>query len=524
VGGTAPTAPAANSTTTAAAPGVGGGTAVVRLAGDWGNPIDGGQTVTTATGGMLATAMYDRLIDLDPTSGQPIPYLASSWTVAPNAVTFKIRQDATCSDGTPVDASVVYNSFARFISPDLKSRWPVTVFGAGPYTIAKDDAAQTFTFTTPQPFNNLLPAFAWYWTGIICPAGLQPGADFTTQSYGSGPYVFKSAEQGTEYVMTKRDGWNWGPPGISDPNGRPDVFDVKVVTNETTAANLLLTGGLDIAPIGGPDQTRLSNQKDALTETVSAGYAPYTLQINEAPGRPGTDMKVRQAMLTALDPNAWNQAALAGTGTVSSNFQANPGGPCYTDLTPIMPKPDPNAAKQILLDAGYTPGADGHMQKDGQPLTITVLGSTTNGSSTEYMGSALEQAGFKTVLNVTDYNTFAATFAKTDYDIIVGLFGSPLPIPANTANFFSGKFPPDGNNRLNRDDPQLAQLVTNAYAAPPGDQACAAWKDLNTYMITNAIALPWVSPSTFWYSKKDTWRYVPEGPVLDPVTVVRVKR
>jgi peptide/nickel transport system substrate-binding protein len=516
-------APAATPPTVGAAQAVGGGTVIVRLGGDWGNPVDGGQTVTSAPGGMLAQAMYDRLVDLNAQTGEVLPYLASSWTVTPNSATFKIRQDATCSDGTPINAGVVYNSFARFISPDTKSRWPVTIFGAGPYTISKDDAAQTFTFATPQPFNNLLQAFAWYWTGIVCPAGLQPGADFTTQSYGSGPYVFKSAVQGSDYIVTKRQGWTWGPQGVSDSNGRPDTVDFKVITNETTAANLLLTGGLDIAPIGGPDQPRLSNEKGTLTETLSPGYAPYTLQINEATGRPGTDKAVRQAMLTALDPNAWNQAALAGTGTVSTNFQSNPGGPCYTDLSSIMPKPDPNASRQILLNDGYTPAPDGHVQKNGQPLTITVLGSTTNGSSTEYMASALEQAGFTTMLNVTDYNSFAQAFGKTDYDIVVGLFGSPMPIPANTANFFTGKFPPEGNNRLNRDDPDLAKLVASAYAAPPGDAACAAWKDLNSYMITNYIAFPWVSPATFWYARKDNFRYAPMGATLDPPTIVRVK-
>jgi peptide/nickel transport system substrate-binding protein len=493
---------------------------VVRLGGDWGNPIDGGQTVTSAPGGMLAEAMYDRLVDFNLKTGEVVPYVATSWTVTPNSVTFKIRQDATCSDGTPINASVVYNSFARFISPDTKSRWPATIFGPGPYSISKDDAAQTFTFSTEQPFNNLLQAFGWYWTGIICPAGLQPGADFTTQSYGSGPYVFKSAVQGSEYVMSRRDGWNWGPQGISDPGARPETFDVKVITNETTAANLLVTGGLDIAPIGGQDQTRLSNDT-TVSETRSAGFAPYTLQINEAQGRPGTDMAVRQAMLSAIDPTSWNQAALAGTGIVSTNFQATPGGYCYADLSSIEPKPDPTAARQVLLNDGYTPGPDGHMQKDGQPLTVTVLGSTINGSGTEYMASALEQAGFKTVLNVVDYDSFAQAFGKTDYDIVVGLFVSYLPVAANTATFFTGKFPPDGNNRINREDPKLASLVANAYAAPPGDAACAAWKDFNTYMIQNYLALPWIAPVTFWYSKKDSFSFAPMGQVLDPPTVVR---
>jgi peptide/nickel transport system substrate-binding protein len=268
------------------------------------------------------------------------------------------------------------------------------------------------------------------------------------------------------------------------------------------------------------DANRLQADR-SLSTSFAPSYAPYTLQINEAPGRPGTDQAVRQAMLTALDPKAWNQAALGGQGIVSTNFQSNPGGYCYADLSSLMPKPSTSAARQVLLNAGYSAGSDGHMQKNGKTLQITILGSTTTGDGPEYMQSQLEAAGFKTVLNNTDYNTFAATFGRTDYDIVVGLFGATSPAPPGTANFFTGKFPPAGNNRINRDDPQLAQLVADAYAAPPGAAACAAWKAFNTYMIKNWLAFPWVAPKTFWFDKKNAFTYVPVGPTLEVPTLVR---
>ena len=511
---------AATSTTPTA---VGGGTANIRINGDWGNPVDGGATVSGTQGGVIAEGMYDRLIDYNYKTGAIVPYLASSWTVTSDSVTFKIRGGATCSDGTPVNASVVYNSFARFISPQTASRWAVTILGPGPYKIAKDDAAQTFTFTTPAPFNNLLPAFGWYWTGVVCPAGLQPGANFTKQSYGSGPYVFESATQGADYVMVKRKDWSWGPKGNSNPAGRPDRLDFKVVANETTAANLLLTGGLDIANIGGPDLDRLQQDK-TMDSYVGQAYAPYIVQMSELPGTPGADETVRKAVYTAIDPKAWNQAALQGTGIMSTNFQSMPGGYCYSDLSSLMPKPSAAAAKQILLNAGYTLDGSGKLAKGGKELTINVVGSTTTGSGAEYLSSALNQAGINTVLNNTDYAVFAQNYANMKFDLLVGLFGAPVPAGgANTANFFSGKLPPAGNNRLGRDDPQLAQLVANAYAYPPGDQACAAWKAINTYVIKNSIALPWIAPTYYWFSRKGTFSYIPVGVVLDPPTVVRLK-
>lgn len=189
-----------------------------------------------------------------------------------------------------------------------------------------------------------------------------------------------------------------------------------------------------------------------------------------------------------------------------------------------MPKPSASAAKQMLENAGYTLDSNGKLARDGKELVINVVGSTTTGSGAEYISTSLNDAGIATQLTNTDYATFAQNYANMKFDVLIGLFGAPVPAGgANTANFFSGKIPPAGNNRLGLTGPQLATLVANAYAYPPGDQACAAWKALDTYMLKNSIALPWVAPTYYWFSKKGTFSYVGVGVVLDPVTVVRVK-
>src|SRR5258708_1947279 len=132
-------------------PKIAGGTVNIRLNSDWGVPIDGGQSVTTANGIALAAAMYDSLVYLDVSTGKVLPYVAASWTQTPTSITFKLRDDVTCADGTRVTPTVVYNSFARYISPELKSRWAQPAFGVGPYSIAKDDAAGTVAFSVAKP-------------------------------------------------------------------------------------------------------------------------------------------------------------------------------------------------------------------------------------------------------------------------------------------------------------------------------------------------------------------------------------
>ena len=59
---------------------------------------------------MAAVNLYDGLISVD-SKGNLIPELAESWVVSPDAkeVTFKIRDDAKFTDGSPVEASdVIY--------------------------------------------------------------------------------------------------------------------------------------------------------------------------------------------------------------------------------------------------------------------------------------------------------------------------------------------------------------------------------------------------------------------------------
>jgi peptide/nickel transport system substrate-binding protein len=501
-----------------------GGTVTIRLPGDWGNPIDG-HTVTSAYGIMLASMMYDTLLYLDPADGQLSPYLAETWEVTPTSVTVQLRDDATCSDGTPVTPTVVRDSFARFIAPETGSRWVQTTLGPGPFTLEADDAAGTFTITTEAPFAPLLTGLSDPRAAIVCPSGLQPGADFTKASHGSGAFVFESAVQGDEYVATRRDDWTWGPKGTTagDP-GFPERLVFKVITSDTTAANSLTTGGLDIANISGIDVDRLVNDP-TVDHIQSEGGAPYVLMLNQAPTRPTADETVRRAVIQALDPRAWTVAAGEPEAPVSTNIHINPGGYCYTDLSSILPTPSVDAARQILLDAGYTADGEGKLAKDGQPLALRVLGTGFTGSGVEYIADTLEQVGVTVDLVNTDYNTFAQNFGKTDYDVVIGLFGGlTKSAPTSTPLFMVGTFASEGgNNRINLDDPELQRLVEAAYGAPTEEEACAAWEAFNRYAIENAITIPWASSVTHWFSRAGEFSYRPVSSYLQPTTIRRLK-
>ena len=65
-------------------------------------------------------ALFEGLVSYDPATLDPTPGLAESWTISDDGLTytFKLRK-SNWSDGTPITAQTVVDSWLRFLSPEL---------------------------------------------------------------------------------------------------------------------------------------------------------------------------------------------------------------------------------------------------------------------------------------------------------------------------------------------------------------------------------------------------------------------
>ena len=102
----------------------------------------------------------------------------------------------------------------------------------------------TLKLAAPAPFvlNGLasLP--------IVCPGGMDDRKSLAQATAGTGPYELTEAAPGDHYTYQIRDGYTWGPNGATTATeGMPDTIVMKIVQNETTSANLLLSGDLNAA-------------------------------------------------------------------------------------------------------------------------------------------------------------------------------------------------------------------------------------------------------------------------------------
>ena len=487
------TAGAATSAAPAAAEPI--GPISVRLLGNWTTLDVQGQA--ESSGSTIAYAAYDRLVARD-ADGKIIPYLASSWEASASKVTFKLRTDATCADGTPVTPTVAANSFKRLFDPKTPSFNRPRIFGPGPYTVAADDAASTLTVGVATPFGDLLDAFAHYASSIICPAGLTDPAKLQDQMFGSGPYVMTESVRGDHVTLKRRDSWKWGPKGTTAAD-LPEQITIKVVTNDTTAANLLLTGGLDVGRVDGPDITRLLNEK-SLTVNESHGFQSFPLVFQHKDGHPTADERVREALMSVIDPKAWAQAAFQKT--IVTAALSTPDVRCADpSVSKYLPQQSTDRALSLLKDAGWTMQG-GKLTKDGQQMTITIISSQTfyQRAAPEYIQSQFSKLGINAVVKDTDQPTFLTALRSANFDVVVVAATGAPPIISYATGSMSGSPPPpagDGSNYGFIQDPQLEDAITKATASTD----CATWNEVSRILLTKHHAEPIAAPVWFTFTK-----------------------
>jgi peptide/nickel transport system substrate-binding protein len=319
---------------------------------------------------------------------------------------------------------------------------------------------------------------------------------------GSGPYQLVEAVHGDHVTMKRRDDWSWGPNGITAKD-IPSQITYKVVTNETTAANLLLTGGLDISKVAGADVPRLLAESSLINKTATSFYN-YTIVFSQDPTHPTADEKVRQALISGIDLDQWNQAANQGRGVVSPSF-IMPIADCFDGNAAQyrVKDPSPDKTHQLLLADGYTAGPDGKLQKGGQPLTIVLVSTTTTGlgNGGEYLAAQWSQAGVTVDSRITgDFNTFLQRATKGDFDVVTTVYPFDQPNPNNALSVFLGPPIPTGTNWAKSSNP-AAEAAFAAAEKTVGDERCKNWATVQEELVKNWSILPSASPNVYWFSR-----------------------
>lgn len=501
-----------------AAVGPNGGTVSVRLIADWDN-LDPAKT-RNVYGMQMVLAFYDRLVALD-SDGKVVPSLAESWTATANSATFKLKQGVSCADGTALTPTIVADSLKRLGAPETKAPLASRTFGKSGFTVTADDSASTVTVQTVDPID-LITQMTAPWTAVVCPAGLKNPDALASTPAGTGPFTLEKAVRGDSYTLAARKEYAWGPFGAkaTDP-GYPEKVVFRLVDNETTAANLLTTGDLDVGLVTGIDYQRVASDS-ALARTDKETFGIHYLLFNQAPGRVMADPVVRMALSLAVDSEAFNKAAHFGRGKVASSFGSDKIS-CYDPATKSLVAGFDLPKAQALLDqAGWKMGSDGVRTKDGKPLEIIFVGGNLTNSGPEYVAEAFRKLGVSVKVAAGDANAqMERLFETNDFDVSID---SVLPLQPTFdagASYLVGEGPPKGNNIGNIQNAAFAEAVAAATKAEP-DQRCGYWSGAQKALLTSADIKPLTYEVVSWFGRGVAFK-LEHTHLIEPSSIRRTK-
>ncbi|WP_024793973.1 ABC transporter substrate-binding protein [Tomitella biformata] len=420
-----------------------------------------------STGGTELAAVYDVLIKYDNDSHSFEPQLAKSIQASPDYLTWtlELREGVRFSDGTAFDADAVVSSIDRY--NERGGAYSALFKEMVQSTVAKDST--TVEFTLSQPWQNF-PAILSYGHGmIVAPSALQ-GEDFTP--IGAGAFTVESLQPAQELRLKARSDYWGGEPHL-------DGLRFVAIAGEQPKLDALRTGGLDMIYLREADTT--STAKGEFPGFLDITNMSILGNINNAPGRPGSDVRVRQAMAYAIDPEVVNQRAWDGAGMAGSDM-FGPQSVWHGDATGV--KPDSTKA-QDLLDQTKAEGFDGK-------ITYLTVNTPDQQKVALAVQAQLNAVGFDTTIEYVSTATdmVVRTIVDRDYDMTWGAYDvSDIDPEIRLFNTLSST----RNNTISLKSPEMDALLSEVLSAPDADAKRAAINQIQEFVNREQPFLTWAS-------------------------------
>ena len=383
------------------------------------NPLllNGGEINKYATG-----LMFLPLMELDADLNFE-GMLADSITTEDNK-NFIVHIDdaATWSDGTPVTADDVVYTALRLASPVIgNTAMMYYVFeGVGDDGFVEEGAEsidgiqkvddKTVQFTTKEemPITTFENSYARYLLTLpkhvieqYSEEELSTADWFNHPDVVSGPFIVTDFDV-DHYISyeANKDYWK-GAPKI-------DKLNIKIVDGSQLYAGLQ-SGEIDITQQTMSDIPQEDYESVEALDNVDVVYgSPVTNQSVFIQTKNGPDVKVRQAMLYAIDRQQILEELLNGHGEIVDGFLSS-ASPFYDDsLTPVSY--DPEKAKALLEEAGW----DG-----SQTIRFYVnSGDSTFVNAASIIAAEWAAVGIKAEIQTVDFATLMSVAGTEDYDVL----------------------------------------------------------------------------------------------------------
>jgi len=371
----------------------------------------------SASRGYQALVYAGGLITRDPQHPERfIPWLAQSWDVSADHLTytFHLRPDIRWSDGQPITSADFKWTFEQALKPENQYPYASNFEPIVSYE-APDPSTIMVTLREPSAVGldnadviGPLPKHVWEhldWND----AGLNP--EIMAPSVVSGPFKLKEWQRDHHATFVANELYFKGRPKL-------DSYTIQIVPSQAVAFEKLRAGEVDRAEFEPADIERARHLDNVtvyewLPAAASWSYLGFNLRKPYL-----QDVRVRRAMAYAIDRQLIVDKIMYGLG--APIYSAYP--PTCWCYNPDVPHYDynPERARQLLAEAGWTPGSDGIVTKDGERLHLRMIYGPNTSKVRERIATVAQEEfrkiGIEVELQGLEWGTFLQAVHSPPFD------------------------------------------------------------------------------------------------------------
>lgn len=442
---------------------------------------------TTARGAAEVLFMAgDTLMALDYDLKTPVPGLAKSYAVSPDGLTytFKLREGVSFCSGKKLTAQDVANSYKRWLDPETKGleRWR-----AGPVDSITAPDPLTVVYKLKRPYGDLLRQMTQHGHTIVNTEQTAAlGPDFGVKGFdGTGPFCFQSWTPRNEVVLTRHEGYDWGPSIYASPKPKVDRIVWKIVPEETTRLTALQTGQAELTRYL-PYYALSDLQKSKSLTLNKAPVYNWTFFVGFKVDKAlVSDERVRQAFNLAIDRKTLTEVITFRHGKAATSMLA-------TDTPTPGSTPfqfDPKRAEKLLDEAGWIKGSDGIRVKNGvrlSPLHYGISGYWKD--IMEAVQGDLRRIGVDLRVQLFDSTVAWGKLATQEFDSFSMGYGYTSTGEGLSTYFISTSVPTP--NRMNWKDAETDKWLGEGDAQLDPKKADAKFSQVLGKLSSSAVWIP----------------------------------
>ena len=346
--------------------------------------------------------------------GEVIPALAKSWSVSPDGLTysFQLQSNVTFHNGVKFDANIA--KFALNRVRDANSLNPQKRFFENIKSI-ETVRSDLLVITLSRPISTLLYKLSWAAFVMVEPS---TSDNNKTNPVGTGPYSFVSWTKGDRIILQRNSNY-WGKKSAIEQA----VF--RFIANPQSQVAALIAGDVDAFPeFTAPELMSSFENHPHLTTKIGKTPMKMIAGMNNQ-RKPFDDIRVRQALMMAVDRQAVIDGGFSGFGTpIGSHYTPMQQG--YIDTTATLPY-NPEKAKQLLAQAGYP---------NGFSFTMKVPQLSFNIQPAEVVQAMLAEIGVNATIEPLEFPSrwMSEVYTKRDFDMTLIVHAESMDIDIYTRN------------------------------------------------------------------------------------------